>query len=113
MKEAIKKYWDEKPLALIMALAVFFRLLASIFSKGFGWHDDHFLVIEAAQSWVDGTDYNRWLPINGNTTPSGHSFFYPGLHFIIFSILKWIGMSEPQSKMYIVRFFHALLSLII
>ena len=23
-------------------------------------HDDHFLVIEAAQSWVDGYDYKGW-----------------------------------------------------
>jgi hypothetical protein len=80
---------------------------------GFGWNDDHFLVIEAAQSWVDGTDYNNWLPINGNTTPSGHSFFYPGIHFLILYFLKWIGMTEPQSKMYIIRLLHAVLSLII
>ncbi|MEO8085925.1 MAG: glycosyltransferase family 39 protein [Bacteroidota bacterium] len=109
----IKKYWEEKPLTLILVLAIFFRLLAVIFAKGFGWHDDHFLVIEAAQSWVDGTDYNSWLPINGNTNPSGHSFFYPGIHFVILYILKWIGMTEPQSKMMVIRLLHALLSLII
>jgi hypothetical protein len=113
MKQVIKTYWDEKPLSLILFVAVVLRLLAVIFAKGFGWHDDHFLVIEAAQSWVDHTDYNRWLPVNGNTTPSGHSFFYPGIHFIILYFLKWIGMTEPQSKMYVIRFLHALLSLVI
>jgi hypothetical protein len=113
MKKSIQTLWNEKPLTFIVIVAGVLRLVAVIFSKGFGWHDDHFLVIEAAQSWVDGTDYNRWLPINGNTTPSGHSFFYPGIHFIIFSILKWIGMTEPQSKMYVVRLIHAVLSLAI
>jgi uncharacterized membrane protein YqaE (UPF0057 family) len=113
MMKTIKFYWDEKPLTLIMVLAIFFRLLAVIFSKGFGWHDDHFLVIEPVQSWIDGTDYNNWLPIHGNTTPSGHSFFYPGIHFVILYVLKWIGMTEPQSKMIVIRFLHALLSLII
>jgi hypothetical protein len=111
--ETIKRYWNEKPLMLIMALAILFRLIAAIFAKGFGWHDDHFLVIEAAQSWVDGTDYNHWLPKNGNTTPSGHSFFYPGIHFLILYFLKWIGMTEPQSKMLVIRLLHALLSLLI
>ena len=96
-----------------MGSAVFFRALAVIFSKGFGWHDDHFLVIEAAQSWVDGTDYNRWLPMYGNTSPSGHSFFYPGIHFIFLWCMKWIGMTVPQHKMMIIRLIHALLSLIV
>jgi hypothetical protein len=113
VKQIIKRYWEEKPLQLILFVAIVLRLVAAIFSKGFGWHDDHFLVIEASQSWVDGTDYNRWLPKHGNTTPSGHSFFYPGIHFLIFSFLKWIGMTEPQSKMVVVRLLHALLSLVI
>jgi 4-amino-4-deoxy-L-arabinose transferase-like glycosyltransferase len=113
VKDTIKTYWNEKSLSLILFVAIFLRLAAVIFSKGFGWHDDHFLVIEASQSWVDGTDYNHWLPVNGNATPSGHSFFYVGIHYIIFSFLKWIGMTDPQSKMYVIRFLHALLSLVI
>ncbi len=111
--QQVKKYWDEKPLMVIMLSAIFFRLLAVIFSKGFGWHDDHFLVIEPAQSWVDGRDYNSWLPENGNTSTSGHSFFYPGLNFIILYCLKWIGIASPQIKMLIIRFIHAAFSLII
>ena len=111
--QLLKKYWDEKPLTFILFIAVVLRIISAVFSKGFGWHDDHFLVIEAAQSWVDGKDYNRWLPINGNTTPSGHSFFYPGFHFLLFTFLKWLGITEPQSKMFVVRFLHALFSLLI
>ncbi|PIX92146.1 mannosyltransferase, partial [Candidatus Kuenenbacteria bacterium CG_4_10_14_3_um_filter_39_14] len=91
-------------------IAIILRLLAAFFSKGFGMHDDHFLVIEASQSWVDGTDYNRWLPSNAST-PSGHSWFYVGLHYLLFSILKTIHITEPQTKMLIVRILHAFYSL--
>ncbi len=109
----LSKYWDEKPLVLILIAAVFFRLIAVIFSKGYGMHDDHFLVIEAAQSWVDGADYNNWLPSasNPNVQPSGHSLLYPGLHYLLFRMLELFGMSEPQSKMYIVRLLHAIYSM--
>lgn len=110
----IKHYWQHKPLVLILFLALIFRMLAAVFSQGFGMHDDHFIVIEAAQSWVDGTDYNSWLPSSQeNAVPKGHSFFYVGLHYFLFSFLEFIGILNPQIKMLIVRFLHALLSLIV
>ena len=108
----IKKYWDEKPLLLILLLGGFCRLLAVIFSKGYGMHDDHFLIIEASQSWVDGTDYNNWLPGSGATVPSGHSMFYTGLHFIFFKFCHLLNFSDPQGKMYVVRFLHGAFSLL-
>jgi len=111
----ITKLWNDKPLPFILFLACFVRLIAVIFSKGYGWHDDHFLVIEASKSWADGYDYNHWLPVEGETapTPSGHSFFYAGLHYFLFCFLKFKGTTDPQSQMYVVRFIHALLSLIV
>jgi len=112
----IKKLWIEKPLQLILFAGAFIRLFSVLFSKGFGMHDDHFLVIEAAQSWVDGFDYNDWLPSSHPgmevPTPSGHSFFYSGLHYFLFSFLKAIGITDPQNKMYIVRLIHAVLSML-
>ncbi|MFI5163969.1 MAG: glycosyltransferase family 39 protein [Bacteroidia bacterium] len=107
----IKIYWEEKPLTLIIFLAVVSRILSVIFSKGYGMHDDHFLVIESAQSWVDNFDYNDWLPSSGNV-PQGHSWFYCGIHYCLFWLMKAIGISDPQGKMYIIRFLHAALSLI-
>ncbi len=108
-----KYYWQNHPLQLILGLGILLRIVAAIFSKGFGMHDDHFLIIEASQSWVDGTDYNNWLPgSNGNTTPSGHSFFYVGLHYLLFSLLEWINIEDAQAKMYIIRFLHAAYSLL-
>jgi hypothetical protein len=109
----IMKYiWKSNPLLIIIILALIFRCLSVIFSKGFGMHDDHFLIIEAAQSWIDNYDYNNWLPGHGNSVPSGHSWFFPGLHYLIFLLLKILHINEPQGKMYVIRFLLAIYSLI-
>ncbi len=103
------------PLQVILALGILFRLLAVIFSKGFGWHDDHFLIVESSQSWVDGFDYNNWLPDPNypDRIPQGHSLFYVGIQFCIFKVLKTIGIADPQIKMYFVRLLHAAWSMLI
>src|SRR5665213_2348981 len=113
MKESIKQLWDKKPLVLIIFIGLFFRTLAVIFSKGYGMFDDHFLVIEPSQSWVDGYDYNNWLPSSGAQSPDGHSLFYSGVHFLIFKGLTSIGFTDPQGKMYVIRAIHALWSLLV
>lgn len=115
MIKNIKTFYEQNPLGLILLVAFLFRCISAIFSKGYGMHDDHFLVIEPAQSWVDGADYNNWLPSpsNPNAIPSGHSLFYPGLHYLLFRVLEFTGMNDPQSKMYVVRFLHACWSMVI
>ncbi len=106
--------WNENPLVLILTIAIVLRLVSVIFSKGYEMHDDHFLIIEAPQSWVDGRDYNNWLPWNqSNPEPTGHSFFYIGFHFLFFYALKIFGITNPQIKMLLVRLIHALFSLLI
>jgi hypothetical protein len=110
LKILIQKLWEEKPLSLILLAGLFFRLLAAFFSKGYGMSDDHFLVIEVSQSWIDEAKTN-WLPADVSK-PSGHSFFYPGLHFLLFSFLKWLGITNPEIKMFVVRLLHAFYSLI-
>jgi hypothetical protein len=108
----LKKYWEEKPLLFILILAGIVRLLAVVFSKGFGMQDDHFLVIEPAQMLVDNC--SDWLPGHSyENMPTGHSWFYLGLHYLLFLFLKFINITDPQEKMFIVRFLHALFSLII
>src|ERR1051326_4935332 len=111
MIERLKKLWEEKPLRLILFSAIFFRVVIVIFSKGYAVHDDHFLVTESSQSWVDHFDYNDWLP-SSSSQPSGHSWFYSGLHYFLFKFLQMIGIFDPQVKMYIVRSIHAVLSLV-
>lgn len=115
MKQAI--HWFKlhyTPLQQLLIIGFFIRLFSVIFSKGFGWHDDHFLIIEPAQNWADGFD-NNWIPSDKNPDiqPQGHSFFYIGLHYYIFKICAFLHISDPQSKMYVVRFLHAIWSLLI
>ncbi len=105
------RFYNDHPLRFIIFSGLLFRLIAVVFSKGFGMHDDHFLVIEAAQSWADGYDYNNWLPWNNSGTPSGHSWFYVGLHFFLLKLLNITGPDDPQARMYIVRFIHAIYSI--
>ena len=99
----------------ILFAAFFIRLIAAIFSQGYGMHDDHFLVIEAATSWTDGHDYNHWLPWSPENRggPEGHSFTYVGLNYFFFSALKGIGISDPKILMLFNRLVHALFSLLI
>jgi len=70
--------------------------------------DDHFVVIHVAQRWVDG--YDNWF----NSDKASHfSLVYTGLHYLFFSVLKKIGITDPQLKMFLVRFIHAFYSLLI
>lgn len=77
-------------------------------------HDDHFLVIEASASWVDGFDYNHWLPWSeySRGVPEGHSFSYVGLNFIFIYCLKAIGISDPSIIMLVNRIAHGLFSVL-
>ena len=52
----IKSRWKENPWLVIILVAIGGRLLAVVFAGGYGYHDDHFLVIEPAQGWVEGKD---------------------------------------------------------
>lgn len=110
---SLLKTWYDKPLTVIIVLALLTRIVAAIFARGFGMFDDHFLVIEPAAAWTDGFNYNYWLPMGDpSRTPSGHSFFYVGIHYLILSLLKGAGMGAPWAIMLVVRLIHALWSLI-
>jgi hypothetical protein len=115
MVEGLRTWAREHPLAALTLLALLPRVVASFFSGGYFAHDDHFLVIEAAASWVAGFDYNHWLPWNQgeDPRPSGHSFFYVGLHYLLFSGLKIIGLTDPKAQMVVVRLLHAIWSLLV
>jgi hypothetical protein len=109
----IQKYWAQNPLVVIMLLAAFVRLIAVLFARGFGMHDDHFLVVEIPQSWVDGLNIDNWLPSGKpGDVPSGHSLLYPGFQFALLSVMKYLHIADPQIKMYILRFIYGFFSLI-
>jgi len=112
MIQWLKTLWEEKPLPVILFIAVTVRMLSVLFSKGYGMSDDHFLVIEIAQSWVDRFYADNWLS-SVSSTPSGHSQLYSNVHYFLFKGLQVAGIFDPQIKMYIVRFLHAALSLVV
>jgi hypothetical protein len=99
----------------IVLVGLFFRLIAAVFSEGYGMHDDHFLTIEASASWANNYDYNGWLPwsINSHGKPDGHSFTYVGLNYLFFAFCKSIGIINPKLLMILNRILHALLSTLV
>lgn len=103
------------PLWWLTCIAALPRVVAAFFSEGYFAQDDHFLVIEAAMSWVRGYDYNDWLPWNqhGMPKPTGHMMVYPGLHYLLFVVWNWFGWDDPGHNMILVRLLHAAWSLII
>ncbi len=105
----------QRPLFWLTIIAVIPRLVAAFFSGGYFAHDDHFLMIEAAQSWVDGFDYNDWLPWNqgADPKPTGHMMLYPGAHYLLFKLCAMLGFDDPNGKMVLVRLLHVLWSLIV
>ena len=109
----IKRLREYRPLLFILLPALFLRLLSAIFSRGFGMHDDHFLVIEPSYWWSQGINYQEWLPMNGiHPHPDGHSLFYSGLHYLFFVVCNGAGIADPQVRMLLVRVIHALFSLL-
>lgn len=114
MFAAVRHALQRDPLTWITVIAAVPRLFAAMFSGGYFAHDDHFLVIEAAQSWVDGADYNEWLPWNqrGLPHPTGHMLVYPGLHYLLLRSWAWLGFDDPALKMVLVRVLHAAWSLV-
>ncbi|MBI1836629.1 MAG: glycosyltransferase family 39 protein [Flavobacteriia bacterium] len=99
----------------ILIAALVIRIIAAIFSKGYGMHDDHFVIIETASSWSDGIDNSGWLSWSEQSIgkPQGHSFTYVGINYLLFKALKMIGIHDPQLLMLFNRFFHAFLSLLV
>ncbi|TAE84777.1 MAG: hypothetical protein EAY81_07350 [Bacteroidetes bacterium] len=103
-------YYQKHPLRFILLCAIFVRLISAVFSIGYGFHDDHFLVIEVSEQWTQHLNLRGWLPSAEVTTPSGHNFLYPGLHYVLFLVLNALGIVDPEIKMLIVRILHAFYS---
>ena len=109
---SLKRMWSDKPLVLVMFAAISTRLLAAVLSRGFGMHDDHFLVIEAAQAWVDGIIVPGRTQLPGQELiPDGHSLFYIGLHYLLFKFFTFVHFTDPQYKMLVVRILHSAASI--
>ena len=104
----LKNYYEKYPLTIIILVAFIIRMFSVLFAKGYGMHDDHFLIIETSRSWASGWDFQGWL----QTIPQGHSFTYPLLLFFLFKGLMFVGIENLDIQMYFIRFVHALFSLL-
>jgi hypothetical protein len=112
--DRITTFLGSNPLRGILIIAFIARLIAVLFARGYMMHDDHFLTIEPAGSWADGSNFNHWLPGIGNSNehPEPISFFYPGMLYGLLSLLQWIGIDNPEIQMYFIRLIHAVYSLL-
>jgi hypothetical protein len=108
MIDSLKRFWRERPLLAILLIALLPRLVAVVYSKGYAMHDDHFGPIEQPFIIMHYPEY--WVDRAG---VFGHSIVYPAIHYALFNGLEAIGIQDPQSTMYVVRFLHALYSLLI
>jgi hypothetical protein len=108
MIHVVKRFWNEHPLLAIILIACIPRFVAAVFSKGYGMHDDHFGPIE--QPFIIMKYLAYWT---SRTTAHGHSIVYPFIHYVLFNGCEAVGIQDPQSKMYLVRFLHALYSLVV
>lgn len=97
-------------LSQILVLAAIVRIIAAIFSRGYGMYDDHFLVIEVAQNWIEGGNIFNWMP--GAKPDISHNLFYAGIHYYILLGMKAAGLQDPQTKMLLIRLVHAFYSLL-
>ncbi|MGB0424590.1 MAG: hypothetical protein ACPGED_09710, partial [Flavobacteriales bacterium] len=107
--------WNHSPLKSVLIIGLLVRLVAVFCSPGYLFHDDHFLVIEPASSWVVGEDHNRWLPQNMREGDEAHAvnFAYVGTQYVLLKTLNTIGVINPKTQMLVMRFKHALYSLLI
>lgn len=112
--DTIRKQFTENPVRSILLLALFVRLIAVFFAKGYMMHDDHFLTIEPSSSWAAGKNFNDWIPTeaNGRTAPEPISFFYLGVLFTLFKLYQFLGLENPETQMFLMRLLHAFYSLL-
>jgi hypothetical protein len=98
----------EIPLTGYLAVALFGRLPAVFFSRGYDFLDHQFQYVDPAYhlglggSWFRPHDYVQGL----------RSWVYPGFLGVMFRGLAAVGIDDPMAMMAATRFLHALLSLI-
>ncbi|MCL2039393.1 MAG: glycosyltransferase family 39 protein [Bacteroidetes bacterium] len=105
IKQIAKENYSKNPLIVIILIAIVPRLVAVFFAKGYGMHDDHFWAVQYMQNALDNFDYVNSIKPD--------ILLYPFMQFFTFWICELFNIFDPQAKMYIVRFFHSINSLLI
>ncbi len=105
------KFLNNLNLKKILLLGLFFRILATIFSKGYAFTDDHFEVVELAQNILEKGVKDLFSNI-----PKGEAYIfnliYVEIHTLIFGLCESFGLYNPEGKILVARLVHALFSMI-
>jgi len=107
-----KSWLDNITLKQILIIAFIPRIIAALFSQGYAMDDDHYEVIEVAVAWMQGIDISNWFNSSYEEITSGRAILYPGLHYILFSTLEFLGIERLATQMFFVRIIHAFYSLL-
>ncbi|MFN0049638.1 MAG: glycosyltransferase family 39 protein [Cytophagales bacterium] len=102
--ERITSSIDKLKISQIVIIGLILRLLATFFSKGYGFSDDHFETVELA--WQLQNHIPAWQP--GEIYL--FNMFYIYIHLAIFQLCDYLHLPAPEFKMFMVRLFHAIVS---
>lgn len=105
MKDKLLEINRKHPLSFIIFAALIVRIIAMIFSKGFGFDSEHFYFVETPNAWLDNIDNT------GYDSPRGISLFYVSINYLIFGFFKLFGIHNPQWLMFFSRLVHGIISL--
>ena len=103
-----KKYYNQHPLRVILFVGLFFRLLATFFSRGYAFTDDHFFVIEEAFQWMQSGDF--FNPHTFDPQRLAHGTLYTFIHYCFLYLTDGI---PANLQMFFVRLFHVGYSLLL
>ncbi len=115
MRRFIRYCFEEKPLLFCIWTGFFFRLLAVLFARGIAFGFDHYAYLEIAQQIVDGHLSMQQLIAEDEVyrfVRHGNSIAYLYINVFILNICEFFNLFDSQSKMFIMRLAHGLLSML-
>lgn len=111
MRQLIRKH----PLAAVLGAAIGVRLIAVIWSQGFIHSDDYFDTVQVAYYWLThslwGTDGHLCWKVKGAETIGRFPLYTLSL-WVTMKACWAVGIESLNAMMYVIRGWHALLSLV-
>ncbi len=105
----------DHPLAFVLSVAIFVRLIAVVFSRGFIHSDDYYDTVMIAFDWLNN---GMWGPdgwLRWRQEPSTAIGRFPLYTLVLLGVMKlhqWLGVTALDHIMYSLRALHAAVSLI-
>lgn len=111
----MKQYIKNHPLQFVLLIALLVRLMAAIFSQGYIHSDDHFDTIDVSYDWVRDGLWGEDGHLRWKNEPAAGVGRFPLYTLSLYGLMKTcqaVGITALGDMMYVIRFVHALLSLI-